>query len=442
MQILFYLLSFLAALGILVTIHEIGHYVIARMSGVHITRFAIGFGRPLLSITDKRGTEFSIAAIPLGGYVRMLDEREGPVPDALAERSFNRLSVWWRMAIAFGGPIANFLLAILAYWLVFVAGTLEYVPVIDELEEGSPAALAGFEPGRQIVAVDGTQTQTWQQINLALAARLGESGEISFTTQSITGEGSAATNSIRVSDWLRGADEPDFFAELGIKPAVNVPVLGEVLTGSAAERAGLKYGDRILLADGEPIDTWSGWVTTVQAAADQNLPLQIERNGQLLDIVVRPEAVNREGLVVGQVGVAPLLQRVQYPALAAIGPALKQTGETTTLTLGVLGKMVTGQVSMSNLSGPITIATVAGRSAEIGWHRFVYVLALLSVSLGVLNLLPIPILDGGHILFCLAEIAKGGPVSERTQALGMQVGLFLVGGLMVLALYNDVVRLL
>ncbi|MCR9277495.1 MAG: RIP metalloprotease RseP [Pseudomonadaceae bacterium] len=441
MQILFYLLSFLAALGILVAIHELGHYLIARLSGVHITRFAIGFGRPLFTMTDKRGTEFSLAAIPLGGYVRMLDEREGPVPQALAERSFNRLSVWWRMAIAFGGPIANFLLAIFAYWLVFVAGTLEYVPVIDELEEGSPAAVAGLEPGRQIVAVDGTSTQTWQQINLAMAARLGESGEITLTTEAVAG-GTATSTSIPISDWLRGADEPDFFAELGIKPAVNVPVLGEVISGGAAERAGLRYGDRIVSAGDEAIDSWSGWVSLVQDAAGQNLPLTIERNGQLLDIIVRPDAVDRDGLEVGQVGVAPLLQRVQYPALAAFGPALKQTGETTMLTLGVLGKMVTGQVSMSNLSGPITIATVAGRSAEIGWHRFVYVLALLSVSLGVLNLLPIPILDGGHILFCLAEIAKGGPVSERTQALGMQVGLFLVGGLMVLALYNDVVRLL
>ncbi len=442
MQMLFYFLSFLAALGILVTIHELGHYVIARMSGVHITRFAIGFGRPLFTLTDKRGTEFSVAAIPLGGYVRMLDEREGHVPEALAEHSFNRLSVWWRMAIAFGGPIANFLLAIFAYWLVFVAGTMEYVPLVDEPDEGSPAALAGLEPGRQIVAVDGTQTRTWQQINLALAARLGETGEITLTTQSITGVGTPVAKSIPIRDWLRGADEPDFFAELGINPAVGVPVLGEVLEGSAAQRAGLAFGDRIVEAGGESVATWAGWVASVQAAADQNLPLLVERNGQLLDITVRPDAVDRDGLVVGQVGVAPLLQRVQYPALEAIGPALRQTGETTALTLGVLGKMVTGQVSMSNLSGPITIATVAGRSAEIGWYRFVYVLALLSVSLGVLNLLPIPILDGGHILFCLAEIVKGGPVSERTQALGMQVGLFLVGGLMVLALYNDVVRLL
>lgn len=442
MQMLFYLLSFLAALGILVTIHELGHYVIARLSGVHITRFAIGFGRPLVSITDKRGTEFSIAAIPLGGYVRMLDEREGPVPGALAERSYNRLSVWWRMAIAFGGPIANFLLAIFAYWLVFVAGTLEYVPVIDELDDGSPAAVAGLEPGHQIVMVDGVETRTWQQINLALAARLGESGAITLTTQSITGEGPPIVTNIPVSDWLRGADEPDFFAELGIQPALNVPILGEVLDGSAAQRAGLRYGDRIVQVGGEAIETWSGWVTAVQGAANQNLTVNIERNGQVLELNVRPDAVDRGGLVVGQVGVAPLLQLVQYPALDALGPALTRTGETTSLTLGVLGKMVTGQVSMSNLSGPITIATVAGRSAEIGWHRFVYVLALLSVSLGVLNLLPIPILDGGHILFCLAEIAKGGPVSERTQALGMQVGLFLVGGLMVLALYNDVVRLL
>lgn len=443
MDLLFNLVAFLVALSILVGVHELGHYLVARASGVHVVRFAIGVGRPLVTVRNARGTEFSIGAFPIGGYVRMLDEREQSVPAELAARSFNRLSVWWRIAIALGGPIANFLLAIAAYWLVFVAGTFEYVPVTGEPKPGTPAAVAGLEPGRQIVAVDEQAVQTWEQINLALAARLGESGEIVLQTTSLSG-GDARTTALPISSWLRGIDEPDFFESLGLMPGNRLPIMGDVNADSAAERAGLRRGDWVQAIDGQPVDTWQAWAEQVRASPGEALSLTVSRGGQPITLSLVPERIVPDDAAAesyGLAGVGLLVQRVQHGPLASISKGVERTIDTTVLTLSMLKKMVFGDVSLSNLSGPITIATVAGQSAEIGWHRFVGVLALLSVSLGVLNLLPIPMLDGGHVVFCLAEVVRGRALSERTQALGFQVGLVMVGGLMFLALYNDVARL-
>ncbi|MAT82721.1 MAG: RIP metalloprotease RseP [Gammaproteobacteria bacterium] len=442
MEILQYPLALLVTLGVLVTFHELGHYLVARWSGVRIVRFSVGFGRPIWSRMDRRGTEWAVAAIPLGGYVRMLDEREPGTVEAEArpgDVSYNDLSVGWRAAIAAAGPLANFVLAIVVYWFLFVAGNTTIAPMLGTVPEGSPADRAGLEPGLEIVSVDGESARSWQQVTMALAGRLGDSGSIELGVRR-PGAESIRQVGLAIDDWHRGVDEPDLLASLGIEPALP-PVLGEILPDSPAERAGLRRFDRVVAVDGEPQQRWSDWVDTVQAAPDRALTVTVDRDGRRLDLSVRPEARDAGGEAAGYVGVAPYLNEIRYGPLAAIPMGVAETWDKTALTLGLLKKMVTGDVSMKNLSGPITIARVAGDSARSGWTYFLGVLALLSISLGVLNLLPIPILDGGHLLFCAAEAATGRPVSERIQLLGTQIGLFLVAGLMVLALYNDISRL-
>lgn len=441
-EFLQYPLALLVTLGVLVTFHELGHYVVARLSGVRVVRFSVGFGKPIWSRHDRHGTEWAVAAIPLGGYVRMLDEREPGVVEAErlpGDVSYNDLSVGWRAAIAAAGPFANFLLAAIVYWFLFVVGNTTIAPMLGAVPEDTPAARAGLSAGEEIVSVDGEPVRSWQQVTMALAARLGDSGAIEIGARR-PGAGQVDTVELPVSDWHRGVDEPDLLASLGIEPGLPA-VLGEIMPDSPAERAGLQRFDTVVAVDGEPLASWSEWVDVVQAAPDRALSVTLERDGRRLDLTVRPEARQAGGAESGYVGVAPHLNEIRYGPLAAVPKGLAETWDKTALTLGLLKKMVTGDVSMKNLSGPITIAKVAGDSARSGWHYFLGVLALLSISLGVLNLLPIPILDGGHILFCAAEAATGRPVSERIQILGTQIGLFLVAGLMVLALYNDISRL-
>lgn len=442
LDVLLYPLALIVTLGLLVTFHEAGHFLVARLSGVRVLRFSVGFGKPIWSTFDRRGTEFAVAAIPLGGYVRMLDEREpGAVPFERrpGDVSYNDLSVGWRMAIAAAGPLANFLLAVLVYWALFVVGSVTPAPLLGEPPEGSPAAQAGVTPGHEIVAVDGTRTRSWQEVNMALAARLGESGEIRLTTRQ---PGTEAAREVRLSvqSWHRGEDEPDLLGSLGLVPTLP-PLVGEVLSDGPAARAGLQRFDRIVAVDGKPVASWTDWVKVVQQAPDRPLDVEIARDGRRVSLTLRPEAQTGANGTIGYVGVAPYMNEIRYGPLESVPRSLAETWDKTALTLGLLGKMVTGDVSMKNLSGPITIAKVAGDSARTGYRFYFGVLALLSISLGVLNLLPIPILDGGHILFCAAEAATGRPVSERAQAVGTQIGLFLVAGLMMLALYNDISRL-
>ncbi len=440
MEFLQYTLALLVTLGILVTFHEAGHFVVARWSGVKIKRFSVGFGKPIWSRFDKRGTEFAIAAIPLGGYVRMLDEREGPGSPEEAEFSFNRLSVWWRIAIALGGPLANFLLAILVYWGIFVTGTSELVPVTGAVAENTPGFDAGIEPGLEIVSIDGQETLSWSQVSVSLAARLGDSGTVDIETRR-PGETSSRHHLLKIQRWHQGEDEPDLLGSLGISPTLPA-VMGEILPDSPAAKAGLKQWDRIVSVDDKSVSNWNDWVKIVQAAPGEMLAVTLERNGQLLPVSLEPEVKTApDGSRYGLVGVKPLIREIRYGLFGSIGRSVEKTWDTTLLTLGLVKKMITGQVSTSNLSGPITIARVAGDSAGMGLGYYLSVLALLSVSLGVLNLLPIPILDGGHVLFCLMELVSGRPVSERIQAFGMQIGLVLVGGLMFLAFYNDITRL-
>ncbi|MEM1432778.1 MAG: RIP metalloprotease RseP [Pseudomonadota bacterium] len=446
MEFLHYPLALIFTLGILVTIHELGHFIVARWSGVTVTRFSVGFGRPLFGRTDRHGTEFVVALIPLGGYVRMLDEREllpgaELPPDAVP---YGALTPAWRMAIAVAGPLANFRLAVFVYWVLAVGGFTRCAPLLGEVDPESPLGRAGATAGLEIRAIDGAETPSWQQVSVALANRLGETGEIALELQR---RGGASRQLVRlpISDWHRGESEPQLLQSLGINPRAPA-VVGLVVPESPAAAAGFRVGDRILSIDGDAVAGWTDWVERVQRAPGQMLPLTLDRNGQQLELSVVPATrttTTAEGEVTsGYLGIGMSLNEVRYGPIGAIARAVDETVSKTVMTLGLIRKMIFGQVSVQNLSGPFTIAEVAGTSARLGYTYFLGVLGLLSVSLGVLNLLPIPILDGGHIVWAAVEWIRGRPVPEAVQLLGAQIGLVLVGSLMALALFNDVARML
>ncbi len=442
MDILLYIVALLVTLGILVTFHEFGHFVVARWCGVRVLRFSVGFGPALWIWRDRHDTEFAIAAVPLGGYVRMLDEREGDVPDSALHQAFNRKSPGQRIAIASAGPLANFLLAFLVYWGISVAGTQELVPVLGPVAADTPAYDAGFRGGEEIQRVDGQQTQSWSQIGMLLAGRLGDTGDIRIQARHLSAE-APSDYRIPIQRWQQGVDEPDLFGSLGIRPMLPA-VVGSVLPDSPAEAAGLQPGDLVLAFNGEPVEDWQSWVSLVRAHPGEQVELQVQRQYQQERVEERVEVeIGRSEAQddVGYVGVGPLTREIRYSFFGGFGAGLQETWSTTILTLDLLKKMVQGLVSTSNLSGPITIAKVAGDSAQAGVASFFAVLALLSISLGILNLLPIPILDGGHILFYTSELITGKPVPERVQIIGVQIGLLLVVGLMILAFYNDISRL-
>jgi regulator of sigma E protease len=447
MEFLQYPLALVVTLGVLITFHEFGHFIVARWSGVRVVRFSIGFGKPLFSRVDRHGTEFVLAAIPLGGYVRMLGEHEpGEVVPAVAARtsdvSHEQLSVWWRMAIAAAGPIANFLLAIVIYWILFVAGSVNYSPVLGSAPAGTPIAQAGVPENVQITAIDGVETLDWQQVNTTLAARLGDTGSIDLTTQ-VPGSAQTQRWTLPINAWHQGAADPDMLGSLGIEPRVPAVVAQIIAGGPAEEQGQLKLWDLITAVDGEPVKDWFSWVALVQQAPDRTLQVSVIRNGRELELEIRPGTRNTEsGEVIGFVGVGALSSEVRFGPFAALSRSLTETWDKTSLTLGFLKKMLLGQVSVKNLSSPIMIAKVAGDSARASWQLYFGLLALLSISLGVLNLLPIPILDGGHIIYGLTEVVRGKPVSERTQLIGAQVGLVMVTGMVLLAIYNDLMRLL
>ncbi|MGQ7958942.1 sigma E protease regulator RseP [Pseudomonas sp. SP16.1] len=447
---LYMLVGTLIALGVLVTFHEYGHFWVARRCGVKVLRFSVGFGTPLLRWHDRQGTEFVIAAIPLGGYVKMLDEREGEVPAALLEQSFNRKSVRQRIAIVAAGPLANFLLALLFFWFVAMLGSQQVRPVIGAVQEGSLAEVAGLQVGQEIVAVNGEPTSGWAAVNLQLVRRLGESGVLDIRVIE-PGSTAETPKQVRLDNWLRGVDEPDPIGSLGVRPwrPALEPVLAELDPKGPAQAAGLQAGDRLLALDGEPLDDWQELVDRVRALPGKAITLRIERAGQVQDIALtlaaRGEGEARSGyLGAGVRGVEwppEMLREVRYGPLEGVAEGVRQTWAMSLLTLDSLKKMLFGELSVKNLSGPITIAKVAGASAESGLGDFLKFLAYLSISLGVLNLLPIPVLDGGHLLFYLVEWVRGRPLSERVQGWGMQIGISLVIGVMLLALVNDLSRL-
>jgi regulator of sigma E protease len=453
MTLLTTVIAFVVALGCLIVVHEWGHYYVARLCNVKVLRFSVGFGRPLWSWT--RGpdrTEWVIAAFPLGGYVKMLDEREGPVPAHEVERAFNRQPVSRRFAIVLAGPVANFLLAIVLYWVLFVHGIPGVKPVLGPIQAGSPAAAAGLAQGDTLLRIDGEPVATWQDARWILLQRVVRKAPIEIAVVSAGG-----VESRRVLDpsSLSPADlDGDFLRALGLsrfQPALK-PVIGRIVAGGAAERAGLKAGDEIVAVDGRRVTAWDQVVAAVRANPGKTLVFEVRRGGAGLPAVaVTPEPVSEADATVGKIGAAPRVDResmaaymteVRYGPLDSIGKALAKTWETSIFSLQMLGKMVIGEVSLKNLSGPITIADYAGQSAQSGWISYLIFLALISISLGVLNLLPIPLLDGGHLMYYTYEILKGSPVSDRAMEIGQHVGMALLFTLMAFALYNDINRLI
>ncbi|MEB8058051.1 RIP metalloprotease RseP [Pseudomonas fulva] len=450
MTALYMIIGTLVALGVLVTFHEFGHFWVARRCGVKVLRFSVGFGTPLVRWHDRQGTEFVIAAIPLGGYVKMLDEREGDVPPALVGQSFNRKPVGQRIAIVAAGPVANFLLAIFFFWVLAMLGSQQIRPVIGTVETGSLAAAAGLTAGQEIVSVDGKPTNGWSAVNLQLVRRLGESGTLNIVVRD---EGSSAEQQrqVKLDRWLKGADEPDPIRSLGLEPwrPAIVPVLAEIDPKGPAAAAGLKTGDRLLGVGGQSVSEWQQVVDSVRARPGAQVVVRLERDGAPLDIPVTLGAKGEGEAAAGYLGAgvkggqwpASMLREVSYGPVEAVGEGLSRTWNMSVLTLQSLKKMLFGELSVKNLSGPITIAKVAGASAQSGVGDFLNFLAYLSISLGVLNLLPIPVLDGGHLLFYLVEWARGRPLSDRVQGWGVQIGISLVLGVMLLALINDLGRL-
>jgi regulator of sigma E protease len=441
----------LATLAVLVAVHEYGHFWVARRCGVKVLRFSIGFGKSLASWRDKQGTEYSVAAIPLGGYVKMLDEREGAVPADELHRAFNRKPVLQRIAVVAAGPVANFVLAIVAYWFLFMAGESGYAPVIGEVKPGSVAEVAGLEPGQEIVAVDGSETPTWQALSFQLLERIGDTGAISFAVK-YPGSDVVYESAAVVTRWLADEEQPDLLGGLGLTlymPDI-LPEVGEVTPGSPADRAGLKSGDMVLTADGVTMALWQDWVDYVRARPGQAIALTVRRGDVVFETSVVPErVVPDEGEPFGRVGVAvvvppmpaDMVRTFSRGPLESLAASAQRTGDLVVFTLSSIKKMLQGLISPKNLSGPITIAKVASASAKSGLESYISFLALLSVSLGVLNLLPIPVLDGGHLLYYTVELLAGRPVPEKIQVLGYQLGLFVVLSIMALALFNDFARL-
>jgi regulator of sigma E protease len=445
------LLAFVGAIALLVVFHELGHYWVARRCDVKVLRFSVGFGRVIYSKRfANSATEWVISAIPLGGYVKMVDEREGEVAAEDIQFAFNRKPVLQRMAIVVAGPLANFLLAIVLYWVMFVHGVPGLKPVLGDVSPGSPAAVAQLQSGDTILSINDETIPSWQELRWQLLDLALQKAEVRIETLGISG--TTMSHALDVSGLEAKDLDGEFLDKLGLhlRQPVLLPVIGKLAEGDVAQLAGLQQGDRIQRANGLAITLWSEFVDVVRAHPGQTLRLDVQRGDMTLNIAVVPQSVVESGTTVGKIGAAPqvdlaewqsLSVEVNYAPAEAFARALRKTWETSTITLKMLGKMVLGEVSMKNLSGPITIADYAGQSAAMGIAAYLGFLALISISLGVLNLLPIPLLDGGHLLYYVAELVKGSPVSEQAWEFGQKIGIALLGTLMVFAIYNDVNRL-
>lgn len=452
MALLEYVVPFVFGLGLLILIHELGHYSVARWCDVKVQRFSVGFGKPLIKWrSGKDQTEWVLAIFPLGGYVKMLDEREGDVPAELRHRAFNTQSVWRRFAIVAAGPIANLALAVLLYWVVFVAGVDELRARVAVVAPDSVAAQAGLRDQDEIIAVDGVPVRSWQDWRWAVLKATMDAGEADIEVRHEDGE--RASYLLPLSSVVVDEGQEDPMTQIGVRPfrPKIAPVIGSVLDGGPAATAGFTPGDRVLRIDGEEIDDFMTLVRKVSAAPEQVMRFEVLRDGSLLefDVTPQPETVNDER--VGRIGVGvqrsegavdSMFVEVSHPPLEAMSLAVAQTWDMSIFSLKMIGRMITGDLSWKNLSGPVTIADYAGQSAKMGLDHYIKFLALISISLGVLNLLPIPVLDGGHLLYYVIEIIRGGPVPERVMEIGQQVGLALLVMLMAFAFYNDINRLI
>lgn len=447
-------LAFVAAIGVLVAVHEYGHYIVARLLGVKVLRYSIGFGRVLWSRrSGPDDTEYCISAIPLGGYVKLLDERDCAVTFAERGRAFNRQPVPSRLAILAAGPVFNLLFAVVAYWIMFVSGIPGLKPVVGTVDPQSIAASAGLREGDTIAAVSSRRVNTWESATLAMLDDMLAYGEIRL---SVVGPDDAPERRVTLPTAGRESEltEPgELFNRLGMQPwrPVLQPVIGEVTPGGPAEAAGLEAGDRVTAAAGEAIETWEQLVGVIRARPGEQLEFTVLRGGTELDLTVTVEEVQSDGLTIGRIGAAvdvpaaefeSMRAEERYGVVPALGRGLVRTWDMSLLTVRMIWRMVTGDVSVKNISGPINIAQYAGYSATIGLSAFLSFLAIVSISLGVLNLLPIPMLDGGQIVYTLAEVVKGAPLSERVQLIGQQIGIALLLLLMSFAFYNDISRLL
>ncbi len=448
---LFATFAFIVTLGILITAHEYGHFWVARRLGVKVLCFSVGFGKTLWSRTSPvDGTEYRVAAIPFGGYVRMLDEREAPVPEEELSRAFNRQSLSVRTAIVAAGPLANFLFAILAFWLVGMLGETGLKPVVQEVRPGSAAYSAGFRVDDLILAVDEKETPSWEGVTFGILAAAMDKDEIPVRVEDVRGMEQVRLLQLAGVGDLADVDDP--MAEVGLVPyrPVVPPIIGELVAGGAAERGGLKVGDRIVRVDGQPLDDWRELVRYIRQHPNTPVTFEVERAGERLTISLQTGA-RKEDPAIGYVGAGVrnydhLL--AQYQVTVQLGPveALLSSVEKTVglswLIIKMTGRMLSGDASVNNLGGPVTIAKSAGQTASYGLVSFLRFLAGLSISLAVLNLLPIPILDGGHLLFFAIEAIKGSPLSERLQAEGQRIGMILLLMLMGLAFFVDFSRLL
>lgn len=449
-DILFHGAAFLVAIGVLIVVHEFGHFWVARRLGVKVLRFSVGFGKPLWSrqVGPDR-MELVISALPLGGYVKMLDENEGTVPKKEKHRAFNRQAIWKRMAIVVAGPLFNLAFAVLAYWVVFMAGIDGIRPVVGRVMADSPAYAAGFRSGDEILSIDGSAVQSWDQRRLYLFQRALDQAVVSVEVRDRDGAVHQRTldlSRLPVSEVNAG------LVERGIGMLPNFPeplaIVGALEEGPAA-RAGMRVGDRVVAVDGARVARWTELADVINKNAGRSLRLTIERDGASRELDITPDAVEHNGKTIGLIRIRPqpaplpedMRVLVQLGPVEAFGEGLCSTWAMSRLTLEMFYRMLKLEVSTKNISGPITIAQYAGYSARVGLDQFVIFLAVISISLGVLNLLPIPVLDGGHLLYQAIEAIKGAPLSERSMGIGQQIGIAILIGLMSLAFYNDITRL-
>ena len=448
--LLWNLLSFVVALGILVTVHEFGHFWVARKNGILVKKFSIGFGKTLFSWRDRQGTEFVIAAIPLGGYVRMLDERVDPVVPEFADLAFNNKTVLQRMAVIAAGPMANFLFAILVLMLMYLLGVPSLRPVVGEVAPQSIAGTAQLPAGQQIIAINGEEVRDWQAVSLMLVGQIGHR-ELTLTLAS-DAQQTGTDYQLDISDWSFDPDKDSIFASLGITPLQPTALLevGQLVPAGAAEKAGLQIDDKLLVAAGVSLTNWPQLVSIIQNNPGKPVPLLISRNGVEQLLTVTPDSREMpDGFHQGYLGLAPKIKALpddmyvvqQYGPVEAVWQGMIRTWQLVKLSFSMVEKLLFGDVSVKHLSGPISIAQGAGNSADLGLIAFLSFLALISVNLGVVNLLPLPILDGGHLMYLVVELLTGKPVSEKAQETGFKIGAFVLLMLMGIALLNDISRL-
>lgn len=446
-------LAALLLLGPLVAIHEFGHFWVARRFGIKVLTFSIGFGPALLKRRGKDGVLYQFAAIPLGGFVRMADEREGEVPEEDIPRAFNRQPPLVRMAVVAAGPLINLLFAIFLFWILYLPQSEQINTRIWQVEPNSPAAIAGVQVGDLITAVDGRSTLDWEKLNYALIERMGETGQVALTVNHL---GHDTTYQLPIKNFLRtsGADP---LAQLGFypyQPKIDA-VVGEIQADGAGAKQGLQVGDRFVSINGSPVKDWLSLTRFIHAHPEQTLSVVVERKGAEQVLKLTPAAKHDDfGMKVGLLGIFPQVDKnqtyqipveykqiIQHDPLTALSLAIQKTWNLSALTLTSFWKMLSGLIGLNNISGPITIAKVAGHTAHMGWQAFVGFMAVMSVSLGILNLLPIPILDGGQFVYFAIEAIIGRPVPERFQQVGLRVGLAMLGMLMIVAIFNDLTRL-